>query len=83
MTKSKPCDNEHTGLTGNLDTERTLSEKKEGRRLCGEQGKIFTASAAGSTCATSDLLDVSVKSASQVAAKHVHVGGGVGVCKRA
>lgn len=36
-----------------------------------EQARIFTASAAGSTCATSDLPDVSVKSASQVAAKRV------------
>lgn len=38
-----------------------------------EQAKTFTAWAAGSTCATSDLPDVSVKSASQVAAKHVCV----------
>lgn len=35
--------------------------------------KIFTALAAGSTCATTNLPDVSVKSASQVAALHVCV----------
>ena len=38
-----------------------------------EQARTFTASAAGSTCATSDLPDVSAQSASKVAAKHVCV----------
>lgn len=70
MAKVKLCEDEHTSLTGNPLTQCTHTKKKkrEEEEIMREQARIFTASAAGSTCATSDLLDVSVKSASQVAA---------------
>ena len=46
-------------------------EREGGGEAMWEQPRSFTAPAAGSTCATSDLQDVSVKSASQVAAECV------------
>lgn len=42
-----------------------VTEREEENMLA--QARTFTASVAGSTCATSDPWDVSVKSASQVA----------------
>lgn len=62
VAETKLCQYEHT-------LARLVGEGEE--EIILEHARIFTALAAGSTCATTNLLDVSVKSASQVAALHV------------